>query len=63
MRKIISFSLYNNIPLYVEGAIENAELVEKIYPGWTARFYVDDTVPIGVVSILKEKGSEIVHVG
>jgi hypothetical protein len=63
MRKIVSFSLYNNIPLYNEGAIENAELVKEIYPGWTARFYVDYTVSADVISRLEEKGSEIIYVG
>ena len=55
--------MYNNIPLYNEGAIENAELVKEIYPGWTARFYVDYTVSADVISRLEEKGSEIIYVG
>ena len=51
MKKIISYSLWNQaIPIdhcqkyksrpivYNNGAIENAKLVKKMYPGWVARF-------------------------
>lgn len=38
--KLITFSLWGNDPKYVQGAIRNAELAPKIYPGWTCRFYV-----------------------
>ena len=40
MKKIISFSLWGNHPVYVAGALRNAELASKIYPGWTCRFYL-----------------------
>ena len=43
-QKIISFSLFGNKDIYLIGALENAALVDSIYPGWVARFYVDDTV-------------------
>ena len=38
--KIISFSLWGNHPVYVAGALRNAELAAEIYPGWTCRFYL-----------------------
>ena len=44
-KKVISFSLWGNDPIYNIGAIKNAELALKIYPGWICRFYVDETVP------------------
>ena len=40
MKKIISFSLWGNHPVYVAGALRNAELAAEIYPGWTCRFYL-----------------------
>jgi hypothetical protein len=55
--KVISFSLYGDRELYTVGAVINAELVHKIYPGWVARFYVDETVPGEVVSALKDRGA------
>lgn len=61
-RRIISFSLYGDLPLYNDGAIANAELIHRIYPGWTARFYVDDTAPADVVAALRERQADIVPV-
>jgi len=40
MKKLITFSLWGDDPKYCEGALRNAELAEKVYPGWTCRFYV-----------------------
>jgi hypothetical protein len=60
--KIVSFSLYGNLPIYTEGALRNAELVRKFYPGWDARFYVDRTVPEEVVCALRKREAEIVPV-
>lgn len=42
MKKIISLSLWGDDPKYVIGAIRNAELAPKIYPGWTCRFYIGE---------------------
>jgi hypothetical protein len=60
--KIVSFSLYGNLPIHTEGAIRNAELVHNIYPGWRARFYVDRTVPDDIVAALREREAETVIV-
>lgn len=40
MNKLITFSLWGNDPKYCVGAIRNAELASKVYPGWTCRFYI-----------------------
>jgi hypothetical protein len=40
LRKILSFSLWGSNPKYLIGAIRNAEIAGKIYPGWICRFYV-----------------------
>ena len=58
-QKIISFSLFGNKDIYLIGALENAALVDSIYPGWVARFYVDDTVPKEVIYNLREYRAEI----
>jgi len=60
MKKIISFSLWGDKPLYVTGAIENVVLASKFYKGWTCRFYVDKSVPTKILNQIKEKGGEII---
>lgn len=57
---VISFSLYGNKPMYLVGAIRNAQLVEHIYPGWRCRFYVGADVPANVQKELRGLGAEVV---
>ena len=40
-RRVIAFSLWGSNPKYVIGAIRNAELAERLYPGWVCVFYID----------------------
>ena len=49
-KRVISFGLYGSNPKYVTGALRNVELQPVFFPGWTVRFYVDDTVPLDVLS-------------
>lgn len=58
---VISFSLWGSDPKYLNGALENMRLQKIHYPGWTCRFYVDETVPKETVSELASLGAEIVH--
>jgi len=37
--RVISFTLYGNDKKYTYGAIRNAVLAPRYYPGWTVRFY------------------------
>jgi hypothetical protein len=60
MKKIISFSVWGSKPMYAEAAYQNLLLQPEIYPGWTCRFYVDETVPLTVLNKLKGNNSEIV---
>jgi hypothetical protein len=61
MKKIISFSVWGNNEGYCQGAVENAKLAPKIYPGWICRFYVDPFVPRKIVTQLLDLGSEVVY--
>ena len=54
MHKIISFSLWGANPKYTVGAIRNAELLSKIYPGWKARFYIGSSVPSQIIYSLED---------
>lgn len=53
MKKVISYSLYNNRPKDTINAIINCMLIPKVYPGWDVRFYIDDTVPSGYEGLLR----------
>ena len=44
-KNAISFSLYGKDDRYTIGAIENAKLAPKIYPGWQVYIYHDNSVP------------------
>jgi hypothetical protein len=62
-RNIISFSLFGALPLYTEGAVLNARAAAFLYPGWTCRFYVDDSVPRPVTRALAQAGAQVMTVG
>lgn len=59
-RKIISISLYGNDTRYTSGAIENALLVQRGWPGWTLRLYYGDGVPPDVLATVRLLGAETV---
>lgn len=40
MKKLITFSLFGNAPMYQKGAIENLKKAQEVYPGWVCRFYL-----------------------
>jgi hypothetical protein len=61
MKKVISFSLWGNLPIYCKGAIENVKLQKVLYPDWGCRFYIDESVPINIVSKLNDLGSELIY--
>ena len=53
-KKIISYSLWGNTPMYTIGAIRNAEMAKQIYPDWICRFYIGDDVPEDIVRQLND---------
>jgi hypothetical protein len=62
MKKIISFSLYGNSPIYNVGCIENAKLKKEIFKDWTMRVYYNNSVPQETISELKNYDVELVEV-
>lgn len=63
MRKVLSFSLWGNDKKYTIGAVKNAELVSKVYPGWIGKFYIHKDVDESIIKDIKEAefcGVEIV---
>lgn len=53
MKKVISFSLWGKNSRYTIGAIRNAELAQRTYPGWVCRFHVGRNTPYLIVEKLK----------
>ena len=53
--KIISFSLWGSDLKYLVGAQKNADLIDKIYPGWTGRFYIAETTPYSFIADLESR--------
>ena len=60
--KVISFSLWGDLPIYTCGAIANARLVGDLYPGWRAVFYLGRSVPNEVSDELERLGSTTIRV-
>jgi protein O-GlcNAc transferase len=60
MKKVISFSLWGDNPKYTVGAVKNAQLIEKFYPGWEGWFYCGNSVPQNIISSLKSKGAKVI---
>jgi hypothetical protein len=63
LKKIISFALWGDNPLYVNGAIWNAEHGTEFYPGWICRFYHDDSVPAAAIEKIRVTGAEMKLMG
>lgn len=42
---VISYGVYGVNPKYLQGAMQNAKLVQTIYPGWVMRVYHDGSLP------------------
>ncbi|MDO4450173.1 MAG: tetratricopeptide repeat protein [Moraxella sp.] len=61
-KNIIAYSLFGANPRYCEVAVINATLAPHIYPEWTCRFYVDDSVPGHVLRRLAQYHAQIIKV-
>lgn len=61
-RQVLAFSLFGSDQRYILGAINNAVVARYLYPGWTARFYVDETVPDEARRLLARNGGQVVTV-
>lgn len=60
MKRVISFCLWGNNPKYCVGAIRNAQLAKKIYPGWEVWVYCGTSVPESTISDLRENDAKII---
>jgi hypothetical protein len=51
--KVVSFSLWGDLPRYTVGALRNAELAARVYPSWVCRFYCGASVPPATLAALE----------
>ncbi|WP_294087952.1 hypothetical protein [uncultured Actinobacillus sp.] len=61
-KNLICYSLFGQLPRYCETAVINSRIALQIYPEWTCRFYVDDSVPKNIIQRLEANGAQIVYV-
>jgi hypothetical protein len=61
-RNVIAFTLFGGDSKYCETAILNAQEQPSVYPYWVCRFYVDGSVPDGIIGRLRQAGAQIVQV-
>ena len=61
--KIISFSLWGDKDIYTEGALWNARIAPKIYPGWETVFFIGEGVPLDIVAGLEVLADQVVLKG
>jgi hypothetical protein len=57
---VISFSVFGDVPRYTSGIVENLLLARFVYPGWTCRLYVDDSVPQNCVRQARKMGADVI---
>ncbi|WIV50026.1 hypothetical protein QQG91_10125 [Marivivens sp. LCG002] len=62
-RNVISFSLFGSNPKYAQGALRNAMIARHLYPDWTTRFYVDDSISPQITKALGREGAQLRRVG
>jgi hypothetical protein len=61
-RQVLAFSLFGSDQRYILGALNNAVVARYLYPGWTPRFYIDETVPAEARRLLAQNGAQVVTV-
>ena len=59
-QNIIAFSLYGGQPRYCETLIKNVEVARELYPAWTCRVWLDESVPQHVWQRLRQAGAQLV---
>jgi hypothetical protein len=58
--KVVSFCLYGTTPMYLEGALRNAEAYASKYPDWKVYMYTRKDVPEYYINELTKRGAVII---
>jgi tetratricopeptide (TPR) repeat protein/GR25 family glycosyltransferase involved in LPS biosynthesis len=56
---VIAFSLWGGNPRYLRGLLRNLLLIPALYPGWTARVYLDRSVPEEFRTLAESLGAQL----
>lgn len=59
---LISYSLWGDHPMYWQGALENIKLVNKFYPGFICRFYIDKNCRQDLIDTIVGDSVEVILV-
>lgn len=51
-RWVLAFSMYGALARYTDGALDNAFLMPRFYPGWEMWIYHDESVPVALLRTL-----------
>jgi len=60
--RVISFSLWGDRSIYMEGALDNVDLARVLYPSWVCRFYCHIGVCKDIIKGVVDRGADIVMV-
>lgn len=60
-RQVVAFTLFGSNPRYLRGALQNVLATRDLYPGWTCRFYVDDSVDKRFLDVLVAEGAVVIR--
>jgi protein O-GlcNAc transferase len=61
MKKVVSFSLYGNDPIYTIGCLKNAEIKNKIMSDWEMWVYTDNSVDEKITNELTQLGVVLIY--
>lgn len=59
MKNVVAYSLWGDHPMYWNGALRNIELVNKLYPGFIVRFYIDKDSKPELIESIKGENVEV----
>ena len=57
---VISFSLWGDRPIFIDGARINVFLAREVYPGWKVRIYCASDMPSELIAELRDMGADCV---
>ena len=60
--KIISYSLWGSRPMFLHGAVVNAQQCREFFPDWKVRIYHNSSVPESLLVTLRDLGVDTIHV-
>jgi len=62
MKNVVAYSLWGNDMIYWTGALRNIELVNRFYPGFISRFYIDKNSRQDLIDSIKGENVEVILV-